>query len=71
MKKITGRQLSHDVLEHYRFRAIELWKEGKKVKTLHIFFGLHRVTVSYWISAYRRGGKKFSRAERLQARSQN
>lgn len=58
MKKITGRQLPHDVLEHYRFRAIELWKEGKKVKDIAHFFGLHRVTVSYWISAYRGGGKK-------------
>jgi len=58
VKRITGRQLPHDVLEHYRFRAIELWKEGKKVKDIAHFFGLHRVTVSYWISAYRRKGEK-------------
>lgn len=58
MKKITGRQLPHDVLQYYRFRAVELWKEGKKINDIAHFFGLHRVTVSYWISAYKRGGKK-------------
>ena len=29
---IDGRSYSHEVLEHYRFRAIELHEEGKKVK---------------------------------------
>jgi len=55
-KRITGWQLPHEVLEHYRFRAIELWKEGEKVKNIAHYFGLHRVTVSYWIAKYRTGG---------------
>jgi transposase len=58
MKRITGWQLPHEVLEHYRFRAIELWKEGKKVKDIAHYFGLHRVTVSYWIAKYREEGMK-------------
>lgn len=62
--KITGRQLPHEVLEHYRFRAIELWKEGKKVKEIAHFFGLHRVTVSYWISTYKREGKEALRSKK-------
>lgn len=55
-KRITGWQLPHDVLEHYRFRAIELWREGKKVKDIAHYFGLHRVTVSYWIAKYKKEG---------------
>ena len=58
MKRITGWQLPHEVLEHYRFRAIELWKEGKKVKDIAHYFGLHRVTVSYWIAKYKEEGKR-------------
>lgn len=57
MKRVTGRQIPHDVLEHYRFRAIELWEEGEQIKQIAHFFGLHRVTVSYWIAAYKKGGK--------------
>lgn len=56
--KITGWQLPHETLEHYRFRAIDLWKEGKKIEDISHYFGLHRVTVSYWISKFKKGGKK-------------
>ncbi len=56
--KITGWQIPHETLEHYRFRAIELWKEGEKINDISHYFGLHRVTVSYWISKYKKGGKK-------------
>lgn len=58
MKKTTGWQLSHEVLEHYRFRAVELWKEGKRINDISHYFGLHRVTVSYWIAKYKTGGTK-------------
>ena len=58
MKRVTGWQLPHEVLEHYRFRAIELWKEGEKVKDIAHYFGLHRVTVSYWIAKYKEEGTK-------------
>lgn len=64
MKEVTGWQLPHDVLEYYRFRAIALWKEGKKVSDIAHFFGLHRVTVSYWIAAYKRGGKHALRSRK-------
>lgn len=57
MRRVTGRQLPHEVLEHYRFRAVDLWKEGKKINDIAHYFGLHRVTVSYWISKYKSGGK--------------
>lgn len=53
-----GRSLSHEVLENYRFRAIELWKEGKKVNDISEFFGIHRCVVSRWISLYKRQGKE-------------
>jgi transposase len=57
MQRLTGYQIPHQVLEHYRFRAIELRKEGKKVNDIAHYFGLNRVTVSYWLSNYRKGGK--------------
>ena len=31
MKKGDGRGLSHEVLEAYRYRAVELYKKGKSV----------------------------------------
>lgn len=62
--KITGWQLPHETLEHYRFRAIELWKEGKKINDISHYFGLHRVTVSYWISKYKKGGKTALRSKK-------
>lgn len=55
---IDGRSYSHEVLEHYRFRAIELYKEGKKVNDIADFFGLHRCSISHLISSYNRYGKK-------------
>ncbi len=58
MHKLTGYQIPHEVLEHYRFRAIELRKEGTKVNDIAHYFGLNRVTVSYWLSKYRKNGKK-------------
>jgi len=64
MKDVTGWQLPHDVLERYRFRAIALWQEGKKISDIAHFFGLHRVTVSYWIAAYKRGGKRALRSKK-------
>lgn len=59
MKKevVGGKAYSHEILEHYRFRAIELYKKGKKVNDIADFFGVHRCAVSHWITAYRRYGK--------------
>lgn len=61
---IDGRSYSHDVLEHSRFRALELYKEGKKVNDIAHFFGLHRCSVSHWISSYKRHGKKSLKSKR-------
>lgn len=55
---IDGRSYSHEVLEHYRFRAIELHETGKKVNDIADFFGVHRCSVSHWITSYKRHGKK-------------
>lgn len=55
---IDGRSYNHEVLEHYRFRAIELYKEGEKVKDIARFFGVHRGSVSRWITTYKRKGKR-------------
>jgi len=53
-----GRQLPHEVLEHYRFRAVGLYKSGEKVKDIARFFGIHPNSVSRWLITYRRKGKK-------------
>jgi transposase len=53
-----GRSYSHEVLENYRFRAIELYKDGKKINDIAYFFGVHRGSVSRWITTYKREGKE-------------
>lgn len=55
---IDGRSYSHEVLETYRFRAIDLYKKGKQIKDIAEFFGVHRCAVSHWITSYKRHGKK-------------
>ena len=56
-KEKDGRQLSHEVLEQYRFRAIELREKGWRVKEIAESFGLHPDAVSRWFVHYRRKGK--------------
>ena len=65
---IDGRSFSHEVLEHYRFRAIELYQEGKKVNDIADFFGLHRCSVSHWISSYKRNGKNILKSKKSTGR---
>ncbi|MEK6868544.1 MAG: IS630 family transposase [Nanoarchaeota archaeon] len=57
-RRVDGRKLSRDVLEQYRFRAIAMRKEKWQVNEIALFFGINRVTVSTWLSSYRRHGKK-------------
>lgn len=66
---VDGRSYSHDVLEHYRLRAIELHKEGKKVNDIAHFFGVHRGSVSRWITTYKRKGKKGLKSRKAQGPS--
>lgn len=55
---MDGRHLSHEVLEQYRFRAIELRAKGWRVKDIAESFGLNPDSVSRWFVNYRRKGKK-------------
>ena len=58
-KKIfDGRTYSHEILEHYRFRAVKLYKKGKSINDISEFFGVHRCAISHWITAYKRNGKE-------------
>lgn len=58
MERGVGRQLKHDVLEHYRFRAIKLRKKGWKISSIAEAFGVNRRAVARWLANYRKGGKK-------------
>ena len=58
IRNVDGRSFSHEVLEHYRFRAIDLYRESKSINEIAYFFGVHRGSVSRWITRYRRKGKK-------------
>lgn len=60
MKKeeFRGKTYPHEILEHYRFRSIELYKKHKKINDIADFFGVHRCAVSHWITTYKRYGKK-------------
>lgn len=55
---VDGRSYSHEFLERYRLRAIELYKNGEKINDIAYFFGVHRGSVSKWITIYKRGGIK-------------
>ena len=57
MKKCDGRSISHEVLEAYRYRAIELYQKGKSVQEIAFFFGIHRGSVSLWIKTWKGRGK--------------
>jgi len=58
MKKDDGRKLSHEVLEAYRYRAVELYQKGKSVQEIAFFFGVHRGSVSLWIKIWKKKGKR-------------
>jgi len=57
MKNNDGRSLSHEVLEAYRYRAIDLYQKGKSVQEIAFFFGIHRGSVSLWIKTWKEKGK--------------
>ena len=52
-----GRLYPREVLEHYRFQTIKLTKEGRKINEIAHFFGVHRGSVSRWMTIYKRKGK--------------
>ncbi len=53
-----GRQLSHEVLEQYRNRAIELRKKEWQVNEIADAFGVNRRAVTRWFTIYKRQGKE-------------
>ena len=57
MERSDGRSVSHEVLEAYRYRAVELYQKGKSVQEISFFFGIHRGSVSLWIKIWRESGK--------------
>lgn len=65
---IDGRSFSHEVLEHYRFRAIKLHKEGKKVNDIADYFGIHRCSISHWITSHKRHGKRILKSKKSTGR---
>lgn len=65
---IDGRSFSHEVLEHYRFRAIELHKGGKRINDIADYFGIHRCSVSHWITSHNRHGEKILKSKKSTGR---
>ena len=66
MKKSDGRSISHEVLEAYRFRAINLYQKGKSVQEISFFFGVHRGSVSLWIKNWKKIGKIALKSKKAQ-----
>lgn len=65
---IDGRSFSHEVLEHYRFRAIKLHNDGKKINDIADYFGIHRCSVSHWITSHKRHGNRILKSKRSTGR---
>ena len=55
-KRADGRSLSREVMEHQRFRALELRKKGWSVQDVADSFGVHRGSVSRWLTKHKRSG---------------
>ena len=55
-KKVDGRSLSREVMEHQRFRSLELRKKGWSVQDVADSFGVHRGSVSRWLTKHKRNG---------------
>ena len=66
MTKGIGKQLSHDVLEQYRFRAVELRKKGWKINKIAEAFGVNRRAVTRWLALHRQYGKKSLKSKKAQ-----
>jgi len=55
MRQNDARQLSHDMLEDMRRRAVMSVQEGQSPEIVGKAFGLNRTTVYDWLAQYRRG----------------
>jgi transposase len=56
MRRNDARQLSHDMLEDMRRRAVMSVQEGQSPEVVGKAFGLNRTTIYDWLAQYRRGG---------------
>jgi len=64
MARGIGRQLSHEVLESYRFRTIELRKKGWRLSKIAEAFGVNIRAVIRWNTNYKKEGKKSLRSKK-------
>lgn len=55
-KRADGRSFSREVMEHQRFRALELRKKGWSVQDVADSYGVHRGSVSRWLTKHKRNG---------------
>jgi len=64
--RYEGKQVSHEVLEHYRYRALELRKMGKRTRDIAEAFGVHPNSVSRWFVTADKDGKKALRSKKAE-----
>ena len=68
MRQNDARQLSHDMLEDMRRRAVTAVQEGQSPEAVGKAFGLNRTTIYDWLAQYRRGGWGALKAKPLAGR---
>src|SRR5258708_9120709 len=68
MRQNDARQLSHDMLEDMRRRAVMSVQEGQSPESVGKAFGLNRTTIYDWLAQYRRGGWGALKAKPLAGR---
>jgi transposase len=68
MRQNDARQLSHDMLEDMRRRAIMAVQEGQGPEAVGKAFGLNRTTIYDWLAQYRCGGWGALKAKPLTGR---
>jgi transposase len=68
MRQNDARQLSHDVLEDLRRRAVMAVQAGQNPEAVGAAFGLNRTTIYDWLAQYRSGGWGALKAKPLAGR---
>lgn len=56
--KIDGRTISREALEIFRFRSINLRKQGYTISELATIFGLNYYSVAHWFTKHKKYGKQ-------------
>src|ERR1700731_1986982 len=68
MRQNDARQLSHDMLEDMRRRAVTAVQEGESPEAVGKAFGLNRTKIYDWLARYRSGGWGALKAKPLAGR---